>query len=102
MSESVTEYVEIDVIPGSEAAFEAAAARGAEAFRRSAGCRAFTVQRTVERPSTYRVIVQWDTLDNHLVDFRNSPAFGEWRGEVSPHFAAPPRVEHGRTVLAAF
>jgi hypothetical protein len=39
-------------------------------------------------------MIEWETLDNHIVDFRNSPAFLEWRAIVSPFFAAPPAVEH--------
>ena len=36
----------------------------------------------------------WDTLENHTVDFRGSPAFQDWRALVGPFFAAPPAVEH--------
>jgi len=39
-------------------------------------------------------MIFWDTLENHTVDFRNSPAFGEWRAIVGPHFAVPPQIEH--------
>jgi len=31
---------------------------------------------------------------NHTVDFRESPAFAEWRGIVGPFFASAPQVEH--------
>jgi hypothetical protein len=36
----------------------------------------------------------WDTLEDHMVGFRESPAFAEWRALLGPHFAGPPAVEH--------
>src|SRR5204863_322875 len=42
----------------------------------------------------YLLMIHWDTVENHTVDFRQSPAFQEWRAFVSPYFAAPPVTEH--------
>ncbi len=56
------------------------------------------LQRSVEIPTRYRLMVRWETLENHTVDFRESADFPAWRALVSEHFAAPPQVEH--TVLA--
>jgi hypothetical protein len=39
-------------------------------------------------------MIYWDTLENHMVDFRGSPAFTEWRSIVGPFFIQPPAVEH--------
>jgi hypothetical protein len=39
-------------------------------------------------------MIWWETLENHTVDFRESPAFAEWRAIVGPFFAQPPQVEH--------
>jgi hypothetical protein len=33
-------------------------------------------------------------VENHTVDFRQSPAFQDWRAIVGPFFAGPPTVEH--------
>ena len=44
-------------------------------------------------------MVQWDTLENHTVDFRGSSDFAEWRALVGSYFANPPEVEHTETVL---
>ncbi|MEO8299829.1 MAG: antibiotic biosynthesis monooxygenase, partial [Burkholderiales bacterium] len=35
-----------------------------------------------------------DSVDDHLVGFRQSPAFAEWRAIVGPYFAQPPLMEH--------
>lgn len=96
------EIAQIEVKPGSEADFEAGVAKAAPLFRRAKGCRAMELQRSVEFPSRYRLVVTWETVENHMVDFRNSEDFQAWRGLVGAFFAAPPAVEHTHQVLKAF
>jgi hypothetical protein len=43
--------------------------------------------------------VQWATIENHMVDFRDSADFAEWRRLAGPHFASPPQVEHTEIVV---
>lgn len=97
----VFEIAEIEVKAGAEAAFEDGVRRAAPLFQAAKGYRSFALQRTVERPNVYRLVVGWATVENHMVDFRESPAFQEWRALVGPHFAAPPRVEHAAVVFEA-
>ena len=58
------------------------------------GFRGYKVQKGIESPERYVLMIFWETLENHTVDFRESPAFAEWRAIVGPYFAAPPQVEH--------
>jgi heme-degrading monooxygenase HmoA len=96
------EIAEIEVKPGAEAAFEAAVAEAVSLFECSKGCRGMELQRTVEKPSKYRLVVKWDTVEDHMVRFRASEEFQEWRKLVGPHFASPPVVEHTYKVVAGF
>ena len=98
----ITEIVEIEVKPGEEAAFEAAVAQAIPVFRRSKGCHGMELQRTIEKPSKYRLFVKWETLDDHLVDFRGSENFQEWRRLAGPYFASAPLVEHVSVAVAGF
>ena len=93
----ILEIAEIDVKPGEEALFEASVQAAKPAFARARGFRSLALQRSVENRTRYLLFVQWDTLDDHLVHFRNSENFAEWRRLAGPHFAAPPRVEHYET-----
>ena len=68
-------------------------------FRRAKGCGGMALQRSVEHPTRYRLFVRWETVENHMVDFRESPDFAEWRKLVAHCFAAPPAVEHTRAVV---
>jgi len=93
---------QIDVKPGMEAEFEAGVAKAAPVFRRAKGCSSMALQRSVEKPSRYRLFVQWATVENNTADFRNSPDFQEWRKLVGHCFASPPEVEHVHEVVKGF
>jgi heme-degrading monooxygenase HmoA len=94
----ITEIAQIDIKPGSEQDFEAAIAQAQTIFRRCKGWKSFELHRSIEKPSRYRLLIEWETLENHVVDFRESANFTEWRALVGPHFASPPEVEHTNTV----
>jgi heme-degrading monooxygenase HmoA len=97
----ITEIALIDVKPGSETDFEAAVAKARPLFLRAKGGKGFELHRSVEKPSRYRLLAKWETLENHTVDFRGSADFTEWRALVGPYFAAAPDVEHTETVLSS-
>ena len=98
----ITEIAQIDVKPGMEAEFETGVAKATPLFKRAKGCRGFEVQRSIEKPGRYRLFIQWDTVENHTVDFRGSADYQEWRKLVGHLFASPPEVEHVRQALKAF
>lgn len=91
----ILEVADIRITPGRQAEFDAAMRRGLETvIARAPGMKGWKVNRGVESPERYLLMVFWDTLDDHTVDFRGSPLFAEWRAIVGPFFAEPPRVEH--------
>ena len=98
----VTEIALIDVKPGTEKEFEAGVAKAAPVFQRAKGCRGLALEKSVEKPSRYRLFVQWDTVADHTVAFRGSADFQEWRACVGHCFESPPQVEHTEQVLKAF
>jgi heme-degrading monooxygenase HmoA len=98
----VTEIAQIDVKPGLEAEFEAGVAKAAPLFERAKGCRSLELQRSVEKPSRYRLFVQWETLEDHTVTFRGSDDFQEWRRLVGHCFERPPEVEHTVEAIKGF
>jgi heme-degrading monooxygenase HmoA len=95
----VTEIAQIEIKPGQEAAFEAAVREAAPLFDRAKGCHGMQLERSIEHPARYCLVVQWATIENHMVDFRDSADFAEWRRLAGPHFASPPQVEHTEIVV---
>jgi heme-degrading monooxygenase HmoA len=98
----ITEIAQIDVTPGMEAEFEAGVKRAAPIFKRAKGCRGMELRRSIEKPSRYRLLIDWDTVEDHNVGFRGSAHFQEWRKLVGHCFAAPPDVEHVQQVVHGF
>ena len=96
------EVAEISVKPGTEAQFEAAVQTAVPLFQRAKGCSAMRLERSVEQPSRYTLLVQWATVENHMVDFRESDDFQEWSKLVGDFFAEAPQVGHTTTVVNGF
>jgi hypothetical protein len=61
----VLEIAQINVKPGLEAEFEAGVAKAQPIFERAKGCKGMELHRSVEKPSRYRLLVKWETLQNH-------------------------------------
>ena len=89
----ITEIAQIDVKPGTEKDFEAAVAKARPLFLRAKGGKGFELHKSIEKPQRYRLMAQWETLENHTVDFRGSEDFTAWRGLVGPVFC---RAARGR------
>jgi heme-degrading monooxygenase HmoA len=91
----ILELVDIRIQPGKQAEFDVAIERGLkEVISKAKGFCGYKVNKGIESPERYVLMIFWETLENHTVDFRESPAFAEWRGIVGPYFAAPPAIEH--------
>ena len=91
----VLEHVDIRIHPGQQQAFEVALKLGLEqVIAKAKGFQGYRINRGIETPERYILLFYWETLENHTVDFRESPAFTAWRAIVGPHFASPPVVEH--------
>ena len=91
----ILEVADIRIQPGKQSEFEEAIQRGVSTvIARSRGMKGWKVNRSIESPERYVLQIFWETLEDHTVGFRQSPAFAEWRAIVGPFFAQPPSVEH--------
>jgi heme-degrading monooxygenase HmoA len=91
----ILELADIRIFPESAAKFEANVNLALKnVFPRAKGFLGSEFRRGIESPSRYVLLLKWDTLENHTIDFRGSPLFAEWRALVSEFFASPPTVEH--------
>lgn len=91
----ILELADITITPGRQAEFDRAILHGLDTVvSRARGFRGYKVNKRIEAPERYLLMIFWDTLEDHTVGFRQSPLFAEWRAIVGPFFAAPPVVEH--------
>ena len=91
----ILEVADIRIHPGKQAEFDEAILRGIKTVvSKSKGFLGYKVNRGIESPERYILLIVWQTLENHTIDFRQSEAFTAWRAIVGPFFAQPPHVEH--------
>jgi heme-degrading monooxygenase HmoA len=98
----VTEIADIRVRAGAEDAFERGVGEAAPLFRRAKGCSSMALRKMEEEPGRYQLIVEWATLEDHTVTFRESDDFQKWRALVGDFFATAPVVSHWYEVSQYF
>ena len=97
----ITEHALLPVVPGREEEFLAAMEAAKSIIAASPGFLSLRVERCIERPSTFLLLVEWEHLEDHTERFRGSPAYTEWRSALH-HFYDPfPVVEHFETRVRA-
>jgi heme-degrading monooxygenase HmoA len=80
----ILEVADITIPPGRNAEFDEAIVRGIQTvISHAEGFRGWKVNRGIESPERYLLMIFWDTLEDHTVRFRGGPLF-----------AQPPVVEH--------
>ncbi len=90
----------IDVLPGREDEFAAAYRQARPILAGTPGFRSVRMTRGVESPSRFVLLVEWDSIEAHLENFRATERFIRWRALIGQHFATPPVVEHFTDVPA--
>ena len=98
----ITEIAMLTIDPARAAEFETAVAIAAPLFRAAKGCHGMALERVIEHPGQYRLVVGWENVEAHMRDFRESAAFGQWRALAGPFFIGPADVTHSESVAAYF
>ena len=97
----ITEIAQVEVLPGKSSEFLAAVTIAvARVLETAKGFVAFEVYKSVERENFLMFEIQWETLADHTIGFRESELFPKWRAIIGPFFASPPQVEHWGNVPA--
>ena len=97
----ILELALLDVKAGQEDAFETAFGEAKNIISAMPGFHGLELQRCLEAPRRYVLLVRWASLEDHTVGFRTSSQYQEWK-RLLHHFYDPfPTVEHFRTVLVS-
>jgi heme-degrading monooxygenase HmoA len=90
----ILEHACLDIAQGEEQRFEETFARAKLIISSMPGFRSLRLDRCLETPSRYLLLVEWDRLEDHTEGFRGSAQYQQWRGLLH-HFYNPfPVVEH--------
>lgn len=90
----VLEVAIIDVKDGTAEQF-ATAYRGArQILSGTPGVGSVRMTHGIERPGRFVLLVEWESVEAHQRNFRETDRFRQWREQIGPYFAQPPLVEH--------
>ena len=90
----ILEVATLQVRPGQSAAFESAFAEARRYISAMPGFISLRLEKCVEVPDKYLLLVEWEKLEDHTIGFRQSPEYQEWK-RLLHHFYDPfPVVEH--------
>ena len=90
----ILEVAILNVRRGEETAFEEAVRVARSLIEASPGFGKLDIRRCVETPNRYILLATWQTLDDHMVGFRQSERFQEWRKMLHHFYDPPPTIEH--------
>jgi heme-degrading monooxygenase HmoA len=90
----IFEHAVLDVRPGEVADFEAAFAVAKPLIAGAAGFRGLQLLRCMEQSHRFLLLVEWETLGDHVDGFRSSPAYHEWSSLLHQYYEPFPVVEH--------
>jgi len=87
----VLEHAIFPVKPGQAKEFEAAWVKARAVIIAAKGCKSVEMRQGIESPDNFMLLVEWETLEEHMQGFRQSPAIKEFGALLAPFL-----VELGR------
>lgn len=95
----ILEVAHLQIIPGQVPAFEQAFEEAQRIISAMPGYAGHQLQRALNDPHHYLLLVNWQRLEDHTEGFRGSPQYQEWKALLH-HFYDPfPTVQHFEGVL---
>ncbi|MCM3764466.1 antibiotic biosynthesis monooxygenase [Neobacillus niacini] len=95
----VQETFFLEVKPGTQQEFEHAFKKAAVLMTTAKGFLGSELQRCVEQENKYLVCVHWETVEDHVIGFKNSPAFQKMKALIGPFYLHIPQAEHYRRIV---
>ena len=97
----ILEHASLDVVPGREAEFESAFTEAKTIIASMPGFRTLRLERCIEQPNRYLLLVEWERLADHTEGFRGSAEYERWRALLHHFYETFPTVEHFAPVTTA-
>lgn len=97
----ILEVAMLNVIKGQEKAFEADFQLAGRYISSIKGYKSHTLRKCIEQESKYLLLVNWETLEDHTVGFRESTVYLEWKNLLHKYYDPFPVVEHYEEIVPA-
>ena len=90
----ILEVAILDIIPDKTGEFEASFQKAQEIISSMEGWLGHQLQQCIEVPNRYILLVRWQQLEDHIVGFRRSNAYPEWKKLLHHYYSPFPVVEY--------
>jgi heme-degrading monooxygenase HmoA len=98
----ILEIASVDIQSDKHDEFEVAIKRAVDTVLiKAKGFISFELQHGIEKAERITLLIRWETLDDHMVAFRQSDQYTRWREIIEPYFASTPQVDHWRQIFTA-
>lgn len=95
----ILEVAVLNVKQGQTEQFEANFAEAQTIIASMKGYVSHELQRCIEIPNQYILLVRWQTLEDHTVGFRGSEEYQRWKTLLHDFYDPFPSVEHYEPVF---
>jgi len=95
----VLEVAILNIRPGQREQFEQAFSAAQVIIASVNGYLSHQLQRCIEQPDRYILLVNWENLEDHTVGFRESEQYQEWKSLLHNFYDPMPDVEHYSAVF---
>jgi len=94
VGEGILEVTTLNIKKGQGLAFESAFKKAQKIISSMKGYISHELKKCVEQEDKYILLVNWETIEDHEIGFRESTEYQEWKSLLH-HFYEPfPIVEH--------
>ncbi len=94
----ILEVAILNVVDGKEKQFEKDFEIATQYISSINGYIKHSSKKCIEKTNQYILLVEWETLENHTVGFRESLQYIEWKKLLHHYYDPFPTVEHYVTV----
>ena len=94
----ILEVVVLDITDGKTNDFEKAFLKAQNIISSANGYVSHELHKCIEKDNRYLLTVKWQSIQDHMEGFRESPQYQEWKALLH-HFYSPfPTVEHYKII----
>lgn len=95
----ILEVAILDVKEGQQEQFERDFLIARRSISRIKGYAGHSLRKCLENRNRYLLLVDWNTLEDHTIGFRQSPEYSEWKKLLHHYYDPFPVVEHFETTV---
>jgi heme-degrading monooxygenase HmoA len=95
----ILEAAILNVLPGTETQFEQDFVNAGQYISAIKGYIKHSLNKCIEQPNQYLLLVEWNKLEDHTIGFRQSAEYLEWKRLLHHYYDPFPVVEHYEAII---